>query len=215
MDELELLKKHWKRQETQYPKVSADKIYKMILKRSSSIVKWIFIISLLEFSLWAGISLLLKDSENARRFDNLDSDYLILPLTVIGYVILAYFFFLFYKNYRKISVTDNAKVLMENILKTRRTVKNYVLFNLVFMAITFIVVLYIEFDQNRALMSKAQSAAANGEAFFFYATTILIVAGVLVVTAGILLFFYWLIYGLLLRKLNRNYKELKKLELQE
>lgn len=213
MDELDLLKKHWKQQDHQYPKVSANEIYKMILKRSSSIVKWIFIISLLEFALWACLSFFLKDSEGAQHFDKMDSDYLIIPLTVLGYVVLAYFFFLFYKNYRKISVTDSAKVLMENILKTRRTVKNYVVFNLVFMAITFVAVLYIEFDQDKAFISKAQTAAANGEVFMFYAKTILIVAGVLAVFAGILLFFYWLIYGLLLRKLNRNYKELRKLEM--
>ena len=97
MDELELLKKHWKQQEDQYPKVSADAIYKMILKRSSSIVKWIFIISLLEFALWACLSFFLKDSENAKHFDKMDSDYLIIPLTVLGYVVLAYFFFLFYQ----------------------------------------------------------------------------------------------------------------------
>lgn len=215
MDELELLKKYWKQQDTEYPKVSANDIYKMILKRSSSIVKWIFIISLLEFALWTFLSLVLKDSEYAQQFDKLDSDYILIPLTVLGYVILAYFFILFYKNYRKISVTDSAKVLMENILNTRKTVKNYVLFNLAFMAITFIATIYLEFDQDKVLISKAQTAAANGEAFIFYAKAILIVAGVLAVVAGTLLLFYWLIYGLLLRKLNRNYKELKKLEMQE
>ena len=213
MDELELLKKHWKQQDTQYPKVSANDIYKMILKRSSSVVKWIFIISLLEFALWTGISLFLKDSKNAQNFDKMDSDYLIIPLTVLGYVILAYFFFLFYRNYRKISVTDSAKVLMENILRTRRTVKNYVLFNLVFIALTAIAVSYVEFGQNQVFISKARTAAANGEAFIFYAKSILLVAGVLAVFAGIMLFFYWLIYGFLLRKLNRNYKELRKLEM--
>ncbi|MBA6154338.1 hypothetical protein [Gelidibacter maritimus] len=213
MDELELLKKHWKQQDTQYPHVSADAIYKMILKRSSSIVKWIFIISLLEFALWTGLTLFLKDSKNAQHFDQFDSDYLIIPLTVMGYVILIYFFYLFYKNFRRISVTDSAKVLMENILRTRRTVKNYVIFNLGFMVLSTVVVLYIEFDQDTALIRKTQAAAANGELFMFYAKTILIVAGVLAVLMGILLFFYWLIYGLLLRKLNRNYRELKKLEL--
>lgn len=213
MDELELLKKHWKNDDAQYPHVSANDIYKMILKRSSSIVKWIFIISLLEFALWTGLSFLMKDSKNAQHFDKMDSDYLIIPLTVIGYVILGYFFYLFYRNFRRISVTDSAKVLMENILKTRRTVKNYVLFNLMFMVISTVVILYIEFDQDQALIQKTQAAAANGDIFMFYAKTILIVAGVLAVFAAVLLFFYWLIYGLLLRKLNRNYKELKKLEM--
>ncbi|MBO3100207.1 hypothetical protein [Gelidibacter pelagius] len=213
MDELELLKKHWKQEDTQYPHVSANAIYKMILQRSSSIVKWIFIISLLEFALWTAVTVFLKDHKSAQHFDRLDSDYLIIPLTVIGYVILIYFFYLFYKNFRRISVTDSAKVLMENILRTRRTVKNYVVFNLGFMVLSTVVVLYIEFDQDTALIRKTQAAAANGELFMFYAKTILIVAGVLAVFAGILLFFYWLIYGLLLRKLNRNYRELKKLEM--
>ncbi len=213
MDELELLKKHWKQQDTQYPKVSSNDIYKMILKRSSSIVKWIFIISLFEFALWTCLSLLLKDNKHAQNFDRMDSDSLLIPLTVLNYMILAYFLFLFYRNFKKISVTDSAKILMENILKTRRTVKNYVLFNLAFIVVTAVAVSYIEFGQNQVFISKAKTAAANGEAFIFYAKTILLVAGVLTVFAGIMLFLYWLIYGFLLRKLNRNYKELRKLEM--
>ncbi|WP_299390135.1 hypothetical protein [uncultured Gelidibacter sp.] len=213
MDELELLKKHWKREDTEYPHVSANAIYKMILKRSSSIVKWVLIISLLEFGLWTSLALIFKDSKGTQNFDKLDSDYLLIPLSVAGYIILAYFFYLFYRNYRRISVTDSAKVLMENILKTRKTVKNYVIFNLIFMVASFASVLYIELDQDPTMISKAQIAAANGDVFMFYAKIILIVAGVIAVFAGILLLFYWLIYGLLLRKLNRNYKELKKLEM--
>lgn len=213
MDELELLKKHWKKEDTQYPHVSANAIYIMILKRSSSIVKWVLIISLLEFGLWTSLALFFKDSKSTEHFDKLDSDYLLIPLSVLGYIILAYFFYLFYRNYRRISVTDSAKVLMENILKTRRTVKNYVLFNLLFLVVSFAAVLYIEFDQDQALIYRAQAAAANGEVFVFYAKIILMVAGVIAVFAGVLLFFYWLVYGLLLRKLNRNYKELKKLEM--
>lgn len=52
MDELELLKKDWQKDDNNYPKKSYNEIYKMILKKSSSIVKWIFIISILEFILW-------------------------------------------------------------------------------------------------------------------------------------------------------------------
>ncbi len=47
MDELELLKKDWQNKEEHLPKnLSYDEIYKMIWKKSSSIVKWIFYISL-------------------------------------------------------------------------------------------------------------------------------------------------------------------------
>ena len=44
MDELEFLKKDWKKQEADFPKLSYNEIYKLIRKKSSSIVKWIFII---------------------------------------------------------------------------------------------------------------------------------------------------------------------------
>ena len=58
MDELELLKKDWQKDDNNYPKKSYNEIYKMILKKSSSIVKWILIISILEVLLWTGISVL-------------------------------------------------------------------------------------------------------------------------------------------------------------
>ncbi len=212
MDELELLKKDWQKDKNKYPKLSYDDIYKMILKKSSSIVKWIFIISLLEFAFWGIITFALKDTESMKRFESYNADAIFIPLTVVGYIILAYFFYLFFKNYRTISVTDSAKILMENILKTRRTVKQYVAFNLIFLVISTAVVLYIEFDKDTELISQVEQASANGEVFMFYAKIILVTAVILAVAIGILLLFYWLVYGLLLGRLNKNYKELKKLE---
>jgi len=213
MDELELLKKDWQKKDDDYPKLSYNDIYKMILKKSSSIVKWIFIISLLEFAFWSLISILLKDSESMKRFQEYDADYILIPLAVVSYIILAYFFYLFFMNYRKISVTDSAKVLMENILKTRRTVKQYVAFNLIFLVLSVIVVLFIEFDKDQTLINQAQLAAANGEAFKFYASIIIATFLLLALALGVLLLFYWLVYGILLKRLNKNYRELKKLDM--
>ncbi|MFD1163417.1 MULTISPECIES: hypothetical protein [Hwangdonia] len=212
MDELELLKKDWKKSDDAFPKLTYNEIYKMILKKSSSIVKWIFIISLLEFGFWTFISFFLKDSESMKRFNQYDADAIFIPLMVIGYIILAYFFYLFYKNYKTISATDNAKVLMENILKTRKTVKQYVAFNLIYLVVSTIVVLFLEFDRDQQVIDQVNKAAANGEAFKFYAGIIIATILILVVAIGILLLFYWLVYGILLKRLNRNYKELKKLE---
>jgi uncharacterized membrane protein YhdT len=212
MDELELLKKDWKKDDGNFPKVSYNEIYKMILKKSSSIVKWIFIISILEFAFWVLIAFAFKDTKSLKDFDKLNTDYIMIPLTIIGYAVLAYFFYLFFKNYRTISATDNAKVLMENILKTRKTVRYYVAFNLIFLVIGSVAGLYIQFDQNPQVLSMAHTAAADGNLFVFYARFILITAVFLVGAIAILLFFYWLIYGILLKRLNRNYKELKKLE---
>lgn len=212
MDELELLKKDWQKEDSKYPKLTYNEIYRMILKKSSSIVKWIFIISLLEFVLWTLISFGLKDTESMKRFEEYDADFILIPLSVLGYIILAYFFYLFFKNYKTISATDSAKNLMENILKTRRTVKYYVAFNLIYLVIATIVVLFIEFDQDQQLIGKLNEASANGDVFKFYATMIISVFVVLAIFIGFLLIFYYLIYGLLLKRLNGNYKELKKLE---
>jgi uncharacterized protein YozE (UPF0346 family) len=212
MDELELLKKDWQKNDKDFPKLSYDDIYKMILKKSSSIVKWIFIISLLEFIFWGFISFAVKDTENMQRFKSYNAENIMIPLTIIGYLILAYFFYRFFMNYRTISVTDNAKRLMENILKTRRTVKQYVAFNLVFLFISTFVVLGIQFNRDDQIVSIIDKAATNGELFKFYATTILITLLVLGVMILLFLGFYYLIYGILLKRLNKNYRELKKLE---
>lgn len=212
MDELELLKKDWNKKDGNYPKLNYNEIYNMILKKSSSIVKWIFIISLLEFVFWGIISFALKDSEAMQRFKEYNVESIIIPLTIIGYIILAYFFYLFFKNYRTISVTDNAKVLMENILKTRRTVKHYVAFNLIFLVLSTIAVLFIEFDKNTELIGQVEQASANGEVFKFYAIIILTTFLLLAVVVAVLLLFYYLFYGILLKRLNKNYRELKKME---
>ncbi len=213
MDELDLLKKDWQKSENKFPKLSYSDIYKMILQKSSSIVKWIFIISLLEFSLWIVLSFALKDTESMEQFNKIDADFILIPLTVIGYIVLAYFFYLFYRNYRRISVTDNAKILMENILKTRRSVKHYVAFNLIYLAVSVVIVLFVQFDQDEQIIAQVQQAAANGSLIKYYVIIILSTMAFLAIAIGLLLLFYWLVYGILLGRLNKNYRELKKLEL--
>jgi hypothetical protein len=212
MDELDILKKDWNKDDSRYPKLSYNDIYGMILKRSSTIVKWIFIISILEFVFWTILSFALKDADFNKKFESYNAENIMIPFMVLGYLILAYFFYKFFMNYRTISVTDNAKLLMENILKTRRTVKHYVAFNLIYLVASAFLVLGIEFNRDETMIATINKAAADGELFKFYALTILVTTLVLAIVIGLFLVFYYLIYGLLLKRLNKNYKELKKLE---
>lgn len=212
MDELERLKQDWKNQDATYPKLTYNEIYKMILKKSSSIVKWIFIISLLEFAFWTLISFAFKDSDSILRFEEYNAENILIPMTILGYIILIYFFYQFFKNYKNISATDNAKKLMENILKTRRTVKQYVGFNLIYLFISTFVALGILFKKDENFSEIIDKASANGELFKLYATTILATLFALAIAIGLILVFYYLIYGILLKRLNNNYTELKKLE---
>ena len=213
MDELKRLKKDWK-ENLKFPKLSKDEIYKLLHKKSSSIVKRIFVFSLIEFGFWTLLSFVIKDNEAQQRFDQYEMDHITLPLMVIGYAFLIYFFFMFYKNYKSISTTASSKGLMEQILKTRKTVKHYVIFNLLFLYISIVIGLFIELNNNPDVAIRTAEFTVSGDYYIFYgimlATTLLMMA----LLTAILLGFYYLIYGILLKKLKNNYKELKKIELE-
>ncbi|CAI8390614.1 MAG: Uncharacterised protein [Formosa sp. Hel3_A1_48] len=213
MKELERLKKDWKTNNN-FPELSKEEIYTFLYKKSSSIVKWIFIISLLEFGFWSLIGLITKNSEAQQRFDSYNVDAIMMPLMVIGYIILIYFFVMFYKNYKEISNTDSTKSLMQKILKTRKTVKHYVIFNLVFLFISSIIGAVIEFSNNSDLKLTISQFENTNDLYIFYAIIGGITLIAIVVLLAILIGFYYLVYGILLKRLKENYKELEVIEVE-
>tara|TARA_Y100000385_G_scaffold2646_1_gene2838 strand:- start:71 stop:538 length:468 start_codon:yes stop_codon:yes gene_type:complete len=154
----------------------------------------------------------MKDSEAQQRFDSYDIDYIIMPLMISGYIILAYFFVAFYKNYKKISSTDSVKLLMKNILNTRKTVKHYVLFNLIFLYISIIVGIIIEVSNSVDLKLITAKFTDTADYFILYGFVAILTLLMMVLLTGILLGFYYLVYGLLLKRLKKNYKVLQELE---
>ena len=212
MDELELLKKDWDTSKQNYPNLNKEEIYKLISKRSSSIVKWIFIISVLEFSLWTILSFSL-DSSNIAIEKILSYDYGFILFVGISYIVLFGFMYLFYKNYRNISVTENTKMLMERILKTRKIVKQYVIYNITVMYLGIILGVIMELLSNsetQILISDIKSEGENGIYIFYLIVAVLSLIAMALITI-LFLGFYYLIYGLLLKRLKINYKELKKI----
>ena len=201
MKELDLLKKDWQKNEGSFEQLSEKDIYAMIHKKSSSVVKWILIVSILEFFILNGIGLLLPDdSTNLSEKENL---YLNV-LTFFSYGITIYFVFLFFKNYKAISIISSTKELAESILKTRKTVKYYIGYNIIYM-ITMIIsfVIYTIFTD-----VKAKNNFSNHAIF-----TILLITFISIILAIIIWMFYQLLYGFLLKKLKRNYEELRKIDL--
>ena len=213
MDELELLKKDWETSSKNYPELNKEDLYKLIYKRSSSIVKWIFIISLLEFGFWTLISFSFRNSEDLAKMESYHVEYITTPLTVLGYAVLIYFFYVFYKNYKSISATENTKLLMERILKTRKTVKQYVIFNLVFMCISIVVGVYIELTNNPEVLTTLSRIDSSGEGnvTVFYLIVVGLSLAAMALLTALLLGFYYVIYGLLMKRLKSNYKDLKEL----
>jgi hypothetical protein len=211
MDELDKLKKEWQSREQELPKVSYNNIYKMLLKKSSSIVKWIFIISVIELLFWISLYFVIPD-DNMNMMNEMGIGKIMFYSNIFHFVIFGVFIFLFYKNYQSIQVTDNTKMLMQNILQTRKTVRYFVYYNLgmfVLISIAIDSYFYSRSHQLYEIMDFASKGVPEeGFANAFIISQIIV--GLFVI--GLLILFYWLVYGILLKRLKRNYKELKKMD---
>ena len=204
MDELEILKKDWKKNENTFDQVTEKEIYGMLHKRSSSIVKWILIISVLEFLFLRilDVSIFLDDEYSNRMKEHHIYDFEKF-VTIFNFAILLVFIYYFYRNLKAINSSSSVKKLMQDIINTRKIVKYYVWYNLVLVGITSAIVIYSQFmyDKNiNHLYDKYQ--------LFF------ILGGFFFVIIILLLFwlFYRLLYGILLRRLQKNYNELQKID---
>ena len=134
-------------------------------------------------------------------YENLGLKNFIFYSQIAAYIILIYFLTMFYRNYKKISAIESTKALMKKIIKTRKTVRNYVLFNFAYLVLIMMVVTTVSINTSFDNLSTKE--------------VLLIIISTLIATLlilGLLWLFYQLIYGILLRKLNRNYKELAKLD---
>ncbi|WP_422860987.1 hypothetical protein ACOKFD_00255 [Flagellimonas sp. S174] len=212
MDELELLKKDWQKKEEHLPKLSYDDIYPMIWKKSSSMVKWIFYISIIEFVFWAAINFVSSDPQYMQDLKAMHIYNIMMVLNFVNYGIILYFIFKFYLNYKKISVTDSSRKLMKTILKVKRTVTQYVWFNLIIFATYMIISLYgvlIFSDEGREIVKTATEQGNEMTFWFLVIAVSILFTGVLLVVIWL---FYRLLYGILLKRLKENYRELKKLE---
>ncbi len=212
MDELDILKQDWKKQEAGLPRLSFEEIYKMLWKRSSSIVKWIFIISILELFLSTFLSIIFADKAYWDEMARLHLVNFTYVYYVVSYCITFFFIYRFYQNYRKISTTDDAATLMKNILKTRKTVKIYIGYVLASTAFSAIVISYFTIKNHSATEVVEESQKYTFETMDWI-KFILIGLIALAIFLAIIWLFYRLIYGILLRKLKKNYKELSKLEM--
>jgi hypothetical protein len=193
MDELDKLKNDWKKAENNYPTFSEKEIYAMLHKKSSSIVKWILIISVLEFGFWALCAVI-----SSIAGTDFHPPAFIEVLDYINYVVLIVFISLFYINYKKISAEKPVKDLLKNIIDIRRVVKFYVIYNLCIISFSLISALFIYGDRY-GTADENNSVLAIGLAF-------------IVVIFLLIYFIYRLLYGRLLNKLNLNYIELQKIK---
>ncbi len=190
------LKEIWKSQNMSKIQFSESDIYSMIHKKSASIVKWIFYISIIEFVVMLIVPVFMKDTSSKMEEIHMLNLYRISNL--LSYGIAVIFIILFYKNYKNICVHDSVKKLMSDILKTRKIVKSYVGFQLLLGGIVSLILI---------LKTSGEITQNINQSMLW----VVAVVGVIIVL-GLMWLFYMLIYGILLNKLRGNYKELVKSE---
>lgn len=202
MENLDNLKDLWKNQEESNIVFTKKDIHNMVQKKSSSIVKWILIISILEFIL-PNLIFLFTDFDATKEFYNLYGlTNAMMVYTVIHIIIIIVFIYIFYKNYQNISVSSNVKILLGDILKTRRTVKYYIYYNLSIMGIIGLHIFYAVFNSVE-FQDKLVEGTSMAQIW---------VASIILLGLALLIFwlFYRVLYGFFLKKLKRNYTALSK-----
>ena len=215
MDELELLKSQWHSRDKELPRLTYGEIYKMLLKKSSSIVKWILFISIGEIILWTSLAFLVPESSR-KLINDIGLREIMTIINIVYYAIFIFFIILFYRNYRKISTTDSIKDLMGNIIRTRRTVKYFMLYNILG---TFTLMLgmnifyYVNQDLVFKFMVQEDGVLASMDQKQFMTMFFLVQFIVGIIIIGLIVLFYRLVYGTLLRRLKKNHQELEKIEL--
>jgi hypothetical protein len=200
MENLENLKALWKNQEESTIRFTEKDIHKMVQKKSSSIVKWILIISLLEFLLPNLIFLFTDFNATKLFYEQYGLTTTMMIYSVLHIAVIIVFIYIFYKNYRNISAGSTVRILLSDILKTRRTVKYYIYYNLTIMGIIGLNIFYAVFN-SAEFQSNLESGTSMVKIW---------ILSIIFLCLALLIFwlFYRILYGFFLKKLKGNYAAL-------
>lgn len=204
MDKLDQLKADWDKQSfnRQFTK---EELNAFLQKKSTTSIKWIFYLSIIEFSLYLLFPLLLPNYlESFDYYKSLNLYEFAITTTIIGYVLLVYFMVVFFRNYQKISVSDSVKGHLQTILNTRKAVNQYIYLNLTILIVFLSVVMYHAFHYDQNFLDLKEQGIPP---LVFFLTFGFIILGILTLF-GLL---YYFIYGRFLSPLKRHEKELLQL----
>jgi len=209
MNKLDALKQEWKKQRFDL-QLSKEELYELTQKKSISSIKWVFIFSCVEFFAYLFFPLLIPDYFEA--FEYYRSIHLYefsIVISILGYAILSYFMIQFYLNYIKIKTSDSISILIETIIKSRKSVNKYIIYNLgVFIVFLNVVLINaFRYDENYIHLMN-QDVAGEGSIIKMVVAIIIIMILVMAVLTG----FYYLVYGRYFFKLKRHVQELKQIE---
>lgn len=219
--DLDSFKKTWQEQPVQQ-KYDNNEILKMLNKKSRNYVKYIFWISVFEFLLFSVMGLFyFFQGEETNGFLNVleklgaektpevehNFNVIYLVIKILSLLLTAYFVYKFYQNYRKIRIEENLKALITRIIKFKKTVNAFILISIVLIiAFTSIFTFFIFYALNSQNIEPANSAV-----------TLFIIVTILSTGLCVLLIwlYYRIVYGIIMRKLDKNLTQLKDIDSQE
>lgn len=219
--DLDSFKKTWQEQPVQQ-KYDNNEILKMLNRKSRNYVKYIFWISVVEFLFFTvlGLFYIIQDKESnsflsilerlgAKKTTELEGflDSIYVVLKVLSLSITAYFVFKFYQNYKKIKIEENLKKFILRIIQFKKTVNAFILINiLLLIAFTSVFTVFVFY------ILKTQHIEVNNSNLMIF------IIGTIVSTAlAVLLIwlYYKIVYGIIMRKLDKNLKQLKDIDSEE
>ena len=201
MDELDILKENWQKEDTnKFKTYTESELFKLTKKHTISISKWIFIIGLLDIIFWASLNFLLVDKNDENTLKNFLSPSAFYFIEFISDITpLIFLGILIYLNH-KIKNTDNPRKLMKKILMMKNTVRWYIRVFL-FQFSLGIILGFMMFFHNKEEETSTE---------LFMAIIILLFISIIIIL--FIRFLYKLIYGRFVDKLEKNYKELNQIE---
>ena len=205
MKELEDLKNKWAEQDFSQS-YSKEEIKNFLQKKSTHSIRWIFYLSIAEFLLYLSFPLLVPNYlDSFDYYKSLNLYEFSITTTFLGYVLLLYFMWRFFQNYKNISVANSVKNHLSAILKTRRAVNQYFYFNIAILIVFTIVVLIaaLRLDENIIALQEESNS---------FLMMIFMIGILIAIILGLFGLLYYFVYGRFLRPLKKNERELLRME---
>lgn len=219
--DLDSFKKTWQEQPVQQ-KYDNSEILQMLNRKSRNYVKYIFWISVVEFLFFSimGVFYFMKGDESnsflkllerlgAQKTPEVENSFEIIYLIIksLSLLITAYFVYKFYQNYRQIKIEENLKGLITRIIHFKKTVNAFILISIVLLVVvTTVFIGFIFYSLN------SQSIEVNTPTLTGFLIGIVLSTAL---TVTLVWLYYKLVYGIIMRKLDKNLKQLKDIDSQE
>lgn len=212
MEGLDLLKQSWNN-ENRFRMIPKDELYDMAHKKSASVMKWILLVSITEFLVWFLIPLLFSDDasdEGSQLVISLGLDVVLDVISYVHYTVMIGFVVLFYRNYKKIQLKDSSRKLMGDILRVRKTIMYYINLTIFLIILRGVVSFWLYFTKNPEMVDLFERLDKADKLWIM----VIIIAVIALIFFGLIALIVWLyfklVYGILMKKLYRNYEDLKK-----